>query len=96
MVKTNTLENLKYCRMVVLIKEDLGIVVETMDELMDEESATIWLKIRRQGHRNIILGAVYREQQLLRQGKDVDTKCEAKQNARWNKILSQWTKASRM
>ena len=96
MIKPNTLNNLKYCRLAVLIREDLGIDVETIPEIMDEVSSTVWLKIRRKGKRNLILGSIYREHQLLRQDNNNDTKSENSQISRWNRILNQWTRASKM
>ena len=73
-------------RLVVLLRE--GLNLEILEDKMEQDISTIWMKFGRRGHRPIIIGAIYREHQLL--GK-VWTKEEGEQVYRWNKILDQWT-----
>ena len=68
--------------------------VQIMDDLMDEEIASIWLKLSRRGMRKVHLGAIYREQTLLRRPKPNNSADPDKQTARWQKLIQQWKKTS--
>ena len=85
-----------HCRIIVLVKE--GVEVEIMDYIMEDDLATVWLKIRRQGKKNLIVGAIYRE---FRQLQPLQTQpnligCPLLQAARWERIIQQWIKASKL
>ena len=90
----NTLNSMGYCRIAVLAKNELQ--VETIDTLMRDDTATVWLKMRRRGQRNLIIGSIYREQTLLKQQDPNLTDDDRLQKQRWSVILQQWLAASRM
>ena len=89
-----TMVPMGYCRMLALVKE--GVEVEVIPEIMDPETATIWMKIRRRGRRNLVIGAIYREHRLLKQPKPNLSGGPRLQQSRWMKILNQWVAAGRM
>ena len=93
LVLTDTMDTLKYCRLVVLVKEEINFNVEK--ELMDKTSATIWISIPRKGQKKVIIGAIYREQHLIRVEAPNNTDDPREQEGRWKIILAQWKKASR-
>ena len=53
----NTMQGHGYARMVMLAKPNLNI--EIREEWMDMDSASIWVSIKRKGHKRINLGGGY-------------------------------------
>ena len=89
----NTMQRHGYARMVMLVKPNLNI--EMREEWMDPDSASIWVSIKRKGHKRINLGGgVYREHRLLQQHPDSQSHTDTEQNARWSVLVNNWVKAS--
>ena len=59
-------QSLGCSRIVMLIRQ--GFNADIQDSWMEEDLATIWIKIKRRGCQSIMLGAIYREHRLLLQG----------------------------
>ena len=47
MILPNTMTTMGHCRIVALVREQLE--VEVINDLMEKDLATIWMKIRRRG-----------------------------------------------
>ena len=73
-------------RLVVLTKT--GLRYQVLENKMEKDISTIWLKICRHGKKPLYIVAVYREHRLLhRQGPNLSADF---QEHRWMKILQQW------
>ena len=95
MVQTNTMNRMKHCRLLMLVKDEMDI--EILGNIMEQDLATIWIRIRRQGKKSLIIGAIYREQhQLLQSIKPSQGENERLQIQRWSRITDQWVKAARL
>ena len=81
-----------YSRLAVLVKE--GVQVQTLEQYMDEEIASVWLKISSKGTKKIHLGAIYRQHKLIKQGTPNLSGDINLQVNRWKKFVSQWKAAS--
>ena len=80
----------QYCILLVLVKD--GFTVRTRTDLMDTETASVWLEVEIKGKNNLMIGAIYREHSLIRQiGKNM-TSDPALQQQRWKVFLKQWKK----
>ena len=92
----DTMETLDHCRIVILARESLEI--EVLRDIMENDLATIWLKIRRKGKKNLIIGAIYRELRQLQpnQTQPNMSGMDNAQQERWNRIICQWIKASKL
>ena len=78
-----------YCsRLVVLIRE--GLEFQILDKIMEPDISSIWVKLPGRGTKPTIIGAVYREHNLL--GRETETDSESQQNFRWKRFLEQWGK----
>ena len=88
------MENLQYCRLVLLAKE--GMNLQVMNEWMDPQIASLWVKIGGKGVRNLYVGGVYREHNLLNpEGQNENVNDDPiSQELRWKKFIQQWIKAS--
>ena len=93
MVLPDTMVVMKYCRLVMLIKEEINFKLER--EYMDSVTASVWVSLPRRGQKKIMVGAIYREQHLLRVGIPNNTDEPREQESRWKIILDQWKRASR-
>ena len=88
LIKTKDFQ-LGYCsRLVVMIRE--GLDHQILDNSMEPDIASIWIKLSSRGTKPIIIGAVYREHHLL--GRSEPTDHETQQTFRWNRFLTQWNK----
>ena len=79
-------------RILVFIKEDLNHKVR--QDLMDEDSASIWLELSCNGGRKLLAGQVYREFQVLGQPR-LDSASQQSQLNRWNSLVDNWRKAGK-
>ena len=97
MVLPPTMQRLKYCRIVLLVRD--GIQVKILEEHMDTDLASIWVKIGQQGRKPIVVGGVYREQHLLQpgapRGTPNTTGTPMLQRERWGRVLQGWKAATR-
>ena len=75
-------------RLVVLAKLELNYKV--MDENMNLETPSIWLKFPRRGQKPFIFGTFYREHHIINQPTPNLTGDIRIQRTRWNKFLDQW------
>ena len=80
------------CRIAILIKE--GVNVEIVEKLMNEDIASIWLKISTKGKKTVMLGAIYREHCFIRQPEPNNSGQINQQNQRWKMFIDQWVAAS--
>ena len=92
MVMTKTMATLGYVRLAALIKN--GVQMEVLENLMEDEISSIWLKVNKKGGRKMIIGGIYREHSLLRQPLPNTTDSEFLQNMRWERFINQWVTAS--
>ena len=53
-VHTKSIVTMKYSRLVMLVKDGLNIKI--VEDLMDTEVASIWIKVNKQGARSLFLG----------------------------------------
>ena len=88
MVLLNTMDTQGFCRLAVLLKEDIQIKILT--EFMDTEIASVWMKVVRRGSRKLHIGAMYRQQHLLKQSTPNASGGVENQRNRWQKFLKQW------
>ena len=93
LVTADTMTVMKYSRIVVLVKNEINFKIER--EYMDSVTASIWLSLPRRGKKKVMIGAIYREQHLLRVGTPNNTDNPNDQEARWRVVLDQWARASR-
>ena len=89
----NTMEHLRYVRIILLVRN--GIQVEVMTDCMEQDLSVIWVKVGRAGRRPLVVGGIYREQHLLRQGTPNLTDAMNCQEDRWNRTVLSWKRASR-
>ena len=59
-----------------------NINIEIIEELMNDDSAAIWLMIKRRGKKRIYIGGIYREHRLLMKNDDLSA-TDAAQLSRW-------------
>ena len=85
-----SMETKGFSRIVLLIKE--GVIFEVDRKLMeDDDIASIWIKVRGKGRKNMVIGGVYREHTLLDQpGISAEP---ANQKRRWKNFVRQWRRA---
>ena len=93
MITPPTMDRLGHCRLVVLVKQN--IAVEIMNDIMEDDLPNVWIKIRRQGKKNLIIGTIYREHHQLKQPKQTPSENLREQIIRWDRTLSQWEKAAK-
>ena len=95
MILPKTVQIQNHARLVVLIRD--GLEVKVMDDLMDQEVAAVWLKISSRGRRSIVIGAMYREHQLIWQDSDAvnESGSPLNQSLRWNQFIEKWKRAAR-
>ena len=94
LILPNTWSNLKHARIICLVKDDLNIHI--LREHMDEDTATIWLRVGT-GKKSVLIGGIYREHTLLGTDYRIATRMEhlQEQERRWSKILNRWRNVSR-
>ena len=90
-VLPNTLESQGVCRLAVLVRE--GVQVKILQEYMNTEIASVWLKVTRKGSKKLHIGAMYRQHHLLRQPIPNNSGGVERQVARWQLFLDQWKRA---
>ena len=74
-------------RLVVLTRKNLNFTI--MEDKMEQDVSTIWIKIPRTGMKSFYMCAIYREHKLLnRPGTNLSGNFQLD---RWDKTLAQWT-----
>ena len=89
----NTMISMGHARIVLLVRDDLS--VHKLDEFMNTETATIWVRVGGGKNNSLVVGGIYREhQQLGRQQSDATwLERQTAQEERWNSIVTMWKKA---
>ena len=77
---------LMYSRIILLVKDN--VQVAELRNFMSNDISSIWVKVNKRGHKQVIIGRLYREQYLLKQ--PYKTNDQATQTARWSKYVKQW------
>ena len=85
--------SLGYSRIILLAREELKIEIQS--NLMDDDIASIWLKVVRKGARKLFICGIYREHQLLLQPDPNTTKLPEQQLKRWRTFINRVVDATR-
>ena len=91
---TKDFRNSGISQLVLLIRDNFE--VETQMELMENDIASIWVKIPRRGNRRLILGGMYREHKLIGDPTDARIGGYEHQAARWRAFIEQWKRADKL
>ena len=91
---TKTMTTKGRSRVVVLAREEMNLKLR--EDLMDNESETIWLQLERKGRNKLLIGAYYREQSLIGLGHDNKSSDRGPQTTRWRQYLKQWKMAGKI
>ena len=81
-------EQYRLARLAVLVKHELNY--NLMEDKMNMETPSIWLKFPRRGMKPFVLGTFYREHTLVNQPMPNLTDNPRLQRVRWAKLLDQW------
>ena len=92
LVLPNTMDQLGYARVALLIKED--IIFKTLNQFMIPGTSSIWVSMGVRGRKPLVVGGLYREHTLLRQGVLDTSNSPHLQLARWNAQLEGWKAAA--
>ena len=92
LILPNTMDQLGYARIALLIKED--ITNKILKQFMRPATSCIWISLGGKGRKALVLGGIYREHTLLRQGPGGTSDNPNQQLARWNKLLEGWRDAA--
>ena len=92
-IVTKGFEHFGVSRLVVLAKE--GMNVQTDDNLMDSQVASIWMKFASaENRKKLIIGAIYREHRLIGPLAPIGSETDSQQKIRWKRFTEQWRRAS--
>ena len=75
-----------------MIKPEIAHVV--MEDLMEPDISSIWIKLSRKGGGKLIIGGLYREHQHLGQGGEDISDDIRHQEDRWRRTVKQWQAAA--
>ena len=90
LVLPNTISTLHHARIVLIVRN--GLIVEKLDKLMDDNLATIWVRVGQAKKKSIISGGIYREFHQPGSG-DNDLpahELQLVQEQRWRSIMNKW------
>ena len=59
---------------------------------MNEDTATIWVRVGASRKNSVVVGGVYREHKILGEGDD-PANWMVRQEERWNRIVDNWRRA---
>ena len=84
-----------HARIVLLVRESLQ--VQMLYDLMDAETATIWIRIGNTRRNQLVIGGIYRQHLLLGDMNRPDTRAELQnlQEERWCRIVRKWKSIGR-
>ena len=93
LILPNTMATLGHARLVMVVRQEIH--VKKLDEFMDNENPSIWVRVGGTTKKSIVIGGLYREHQQLGQNLGDATWMEKKvmQEERWMKMIRQWQKA---
>ena len=90
----NTMERLGHARIILLVRE--GISVVKLNQYMESDTATIWVRVGSSKKKNIIVGGIYRQHRVLgvtdKEASRLELKLE--QEERWKRVVKHWKAAS--
>ena len=90
----NTMERLGHARIILLVRE--GISVVKLNQYMESDTATIWVRVGSSRKKSIIVGGIYRQHRVLgvtdKEASRLDLKLE--QEERWKRVVKHWKAAS--
>ena len=92
MVTPKTDIQMGYSRIVLLARE--GVRLSILDNCMDGNIPSIWVKITSKGRKSLVIGGLYREFHHLLQPSPNNSDDWALQVARWKTTIASWKKAS--
>ena len=93
LVYPSTMSTQGYARIMLLVKE--GVSFKKMENFMDENAASIWVKIVKKGGKPLHIGGIYRDHRLLLQEQPNLTGDPLLQRQRWSRIINGWKKAEK-
>ena len=83
--------NTNLSRNVIMIKEDL--IYKRRTDLEDTETSTVWIELKTQRNKPILVASIYRQWSLPQILNIKDSHGIIKQTERWEKVLEKWEKA---
>ena len=90
----NTMERLGHARIILLVRE--GISVVKLNQYMESDTATIWVRVGSSRKKSIIVGGIYRQHRVLgvtdKEASRLELKLE--QEERWKRVVKHWKAAS--
>ena len=86
----NTMRKLGHARIVLLSKIHLNVT--KLNQYMDEDIATIWVRVGASKKSSVVVGGVYREHKILGE-EDDPPNWLAKQEERWTRVVKNWRSA---
>ena len=94
LILPNTMQSLGHARIVLLVRNDIH--VSKINEYMDTETASIWVRIGQGKDNSIVVGGYYREHNQLGQQHLDATWMERRnlQENRWNVMINKWKLAA--
>ena len=75
-----------------MIRNDIDYQI--LNEHMECDLSSIWLKISRKGRKKLVIGGIYREFKYIGQEDGYSQEDIANQENRWRRIISQWEAAT--
>ena len=93
MIQPLTMESRKHSRLLVLVKD--GFQIKIRNDLMDQDTLSIWMEVQRKGGGKLLIAAIYREHSILRLPTPNNSGDITQQTTRWSKTLKQIKTASR-
>ena len=81
LVYPSTMTSQQYARIMLLVEE--GVKYRKMERFMDEQTASIWIKLEKKGGKPLHNGGIYRDNKLLLQEQPNLTGEPALQRLRW-------------
>ena len=95
LILPNTMASMKHAIIVLVVKN--GLNVHKLTKHMDQDTATIWVKVGNVKKNSLIVGGIYREHQQLGMADRNATRQERQeqQERRWMKIIRKWTNVNR-
>ena len=90
-----TMDSMNHARILLVVRNDLNIHI--LEEHMDAQTASIWLRVGNSKKNSIVIGGLYREHIQLGRG-ETHLSWQEKQTRqiwRWNRIVNNWKQAGR-
>ena len=82
-----------YARLILLVKD--AIDCQLLNKFMEDDLATIWVRVGRKSSKPLHIGGVYRQHKLPNQGDMSREVLLMNQRERWSRIVYNWDKAAK-